>query len=1010
MKMKKLNKGLLGLFLIAFSILAVYFAVSPVAYAKDDEKTEEDKEKEKADQIKCQQNYEFDFANKYGIKMKYEEPGPGAADGMFIVYMNLPDELKSQKNKVKFKVKEIFVTDISRTATTASGKQVEYDITYKEIKLKDNPNHVHIYRDITSETQLVRYFGLTGNGELTDGGAIKFTSKAAGNDGIRQIKLNTVGGEDTSLKYFVVLEPVGFEDEVLKDKCGAGSAFIAHTQFLYYGDPSYTRDTPTVSPRTPAPANFIECGEGTAYVGKYPNKNSFEYLYCDSVYKALQSGAQWVQYDNANPNYSKKFGSNSAESYYCNAFDVTSTRKITDDNYYTNTNYLLGTIEYTVDAGTYTYNYGGQEPYECTDSEGNKKTCYKAGTIIDTENAQCKVRCDEVVTVEYGPPIASKAGLCFEYKVQVTSRVNCKTIEYPKLPRDNMNVCTPSPGCNHGSGFIDLGAGPSEEFDACIAQCDGGKYTSKCSKKCYKEVYGTNSKTAQNASDDVYFNTTLLALRYYDHNTVDRDFTKDGVGYYLNTNPDKNGKGWMIWREAYHLGRWYVENHQNGAHACLKTEKEGGGILSLCGCWAECRWNGCQGNKYLNPGEAARDYENNIKKYNDMVAKCDAYSKCSTTKSTFSIETDYSYGENSTTTIYFPYTNTNDGKNPTTIQYNNENGASSVTCVPPKNKPESVVYHSEGCYECGKTEVDATKFYQTEWGFPGTWIHNKTGEISYIPKNDWIPYIKSFCLPLDAKEVNSKWWLYYYHERYKDNPNYSFNDPKFGTELCPGQDFNNATFTQSDVNLMKNSNTANGDKQGYNIRANTKKFGQFGWNININCFYALNADCLPPTTQCNDPPCENAEDMRVRSIDLNNVFPSEDGSKLPAENTTGRTPGYNWSKYAINLQSGKYVIEPEDYLYNGVQERGYSIYSDEQLDYEVFLSKDSISKLRSRDRVYTQFEGTVDENGTVTVYKSPLFRGNGAILGNAKKPDGQALGCNNIINRSQCEYFGGGAN
>ena len=150
--------------------------------------------------------------------------------------------------------------------------------------------------------------------------------------------------------------------------------------------------------------------------------------------------------------------------------------------------------------------------------------------------------------------------------------------------------------------------------------------------------------------------------------------------------------------------------------------------------------------------------------------------------------------------------------------------------------------------------------------------------------------------------------------------------------------------------------------------------------------------------------------MRVRSIDLNNVFPSEDGSKLPAENTTGRTPGYNWSKYAINLQSGKYVIEPEDYLYNGVQERGYSIYSDEQLDYEVFLSKDSISKLRSRDRVYTKFEGTVDENGTVTVYKSPLFRGNGAILGNAKKPDGQALGCNNIINRSQCEYFGGGAN
>ena len=73
----------------------------------------------------------------------------------------------------------------------------------------------------------------------------------------------------------------------------------------------------------------------------------------------------------------------------------------------------------------------------------------------------------------------------------------------------------------------------------------------------------------------------------------------------------------------------------------------------------------------MNPGEASRDYDRNIEVYNEMVKKCDAYSKCSTTKSTFSIETDYSYGENSTTTIYFPYTNTNDGKNPTTIQYNN---------------------------------------------------------------------------------------------------------------------------------------------------------------------------------------------------------------------------------------------------------------------------------------------------------------------------------------------------
>src|SRR5699024_9987167 len=62
-----------------------------------------------------------------------------------------------------------------------------------------------------------------------------------------------------------------------------------------------------------------------------------------------------------------------------------------------------------------------------------------------------------------------------------------------------------------------------------------------------------------------------------------------------------------------------------------------------------------------------------------------------------------------------------------------------------------------GCYESG----DEKNWYQAEWSFPGTWINNKTGEISYEDKtgnNAWHVQKDKFCVPLDAKSVNTTWW------------------------------------------------------------------------------------------------------------------------------------------------------------------------------------------------------------------------------------------------------------
>ena len=978
MKVQKLNKKILGLLVLFVTVFAVYSFLTPTALAKDDKKKDDkDTEEKQEETIQCKKAASYNFAEKYGLSIDYVPPTGGSTDGSFVVKMDLPDELKSKSKSIKFKIVEIFATDISRDVPK-DGKTVTYDNTYSD----KVAGVISTYSDITSEEQLKRFHGLTSN-ELTNGKTVTFISRATSS--ISNTKINRVGGDDRSLKFFVVLAPVDFKDSELTGACGKNATFLAVVQYSWYGDPGGGQDTVNIDiPQPPASSGYIECEN---YATKFTDHNSFEYLYCHTRQLALDSGVEEVHYSNATPDYSSKFPNQTA-SYACNAFDVTSTRKIKDSNYYSNTNYLLGTIVYDVPAGTYTYNYGGRVP--TTNADGT--ISYGPGAYPDTESVSCQIQCDEVVVIEYGPPVASKAGLCFEYKVQVTSRVNCKTIKKPDLPRSDLSYCSPSPGCNHGSGFIDLGAGPAEEFDSCVGICDGGKYTSACTRQCYKQVYGssTSAKKTTNPYDNITDMTTLLA--FHGHNTVDRDFSKDGVGYYIY---DPQYKA-IVWKPSNHLGRWYVEHGQNGSHGCLKTEAEGGGMLSICGCWAVCRWNGCTGKRYLNPGEAADDYKRNMEVYKDMVDKCDAFSKCTTTTSEFSISTDYSYGsDNTTTTIYFPYTNENRVDSKNTITYNSENGANSVTCQG-SNKDSSVIYKSNGCYECGSTDVKNKRFYQTEWGFPGTWMHNKTGEISYVPKNDWIPYIKSFCIPLDANDVNDKWWTYYYGQRYQTDERFSINSENFSAALCPGESFKDATFTQADVKNIK-----------YNINAKARKFGQFGWNIDISCFYALNSYCTP--TDRNSP--EGTDEMRIRSIDLSNVFPAETGETLASEKTTGRVPGFNWSEYAINVQSGKYVIEPSDYLYNGVQGRGYSIYTDEQLDYEVTLTKDMISKLRNKDRNYTAFEGKVDETGTVTSYYSPLFRGNDAILkGYSTYPDANALGCNNIRERKNCEYFGGGAN
>ena len=946
--------------------------------------------------------------SRYGINVEYD-----GDDDQIALRMSMDGQNTAvDRSKVKFKISKIQILEIP--AKNRDPKVVK-----------------------STYTDLQAAFGIANTARLTNGKSITIKPSPA-----------SVG-----YRYRFYMEPDGFTDKGFKEKCPSMTDFTIFADYDYYGSAKNT----VVDYKVPLTESPVTLGEIKCDGSKTYPENSFEALFCKDwkVAGGDKPDANKIQFTKDQNTYAKKFGAGKAEVFSCDPFTLVKSPKISDDDYYKekNTSYRIGTTTLTLSGGQYKYNYGGQ------DKDG-------IGQIVKRETASCDVTCNEVVTTKYGPPVASKAGLCFEYKVEVISRVNCFMTKEPNLPKYTKKVggelvvkaayCTPSPGCNHGNGFTDAAAGPNEDFDACIDQCDGGKYTSKCSNKCYKQVYkkaATSRKTTGLDFDDI---VTQIG------NTLDRDKSRDGEGRYLNILVD--GKRKIIWKPENRLARWYVENGYVTAQPCLKTEAEGGGISAVCGCWAECQWNGCQkgtidlgdgdkikytnGEVYLNPqqvngtgayagkvykttydngtvaetGEVDRDVKYNIQVYQDTVKLCQSYSKCSETKAEFSISVDYKTG-NETKTINFPYTAKNDAKAVDSIQRSRETGRVNCTSA----NANSIILQSGGCYACSSgtasTKVDdninkasSSKWYETEWGFPGTWINNKTGEINYDStgkSSGWTKQENKFCLPFNAKNVNAKWWNYYQTKLFGPNSpeaaRYSYNDSAYLNSIkeC-ATNVGDIVKAQQENALKFKAN----DVEEWNILAKTRKFGLFEWNIDIKCFYAINDNYLidkdTPDTVKDALQCVGGakEKMRVRSAELTNLFPEAGGNTLSNAETTGRTPGFNWSEFASNEKTEDYFSKPSEYV-KWVQSKGYTVYSDDYLDYEVTLTKEKINELKKQDHNYTKFEGEIETNAVLN-YSSSLLRKD--LKDFAKVPTAEALKCNNMKNyqSNECAEAGKG--
>ena len=738
--------------------------------------------------------------------------------------------------------------------------------------------------------------------------------------------------------------------------------------------------------------NYIDCNNNYA-------EGSFEYKFC---YAKKMAGEQGHTYDDNSPSITNgKFtGSASELTFKCN-YDVTkipmNPEDLQGDNYYVNKNYIYGKTVQSYNMGNYIYHYGPGE-----ETKGKAITC--------------EITCEEAVEVEYGPPVASSAGMCFEYKVRVTSRVSCNMSKTPDLPPAECGYCTPSPHCVGSSGRVWLQGGPNEEFDSCVQSCDGGKYTQKCSNECYKKVYGSNIK-ANAKINSTFFEDTTTKIRNATNSLSECMSMTDENGkkynpygcYYRSGGAIKwkssGERHWYGNLETTGEGRWYTEHpggkYHNGNYIQALSDGFWRHDYGSDFCHDTCSWVSCGKNEYLNPGMAEQDYRDNIDKYNQAVISCRGKASCSTTTATFTISTDYTKKDGTSVTIDFPTFGKDNVKHSGgSVSGTYEETDLTTFLVDEPNPGEGLL----GCYKNGAKE---TNLYRATWGFPGTWMNLKTGEISFSPKpgkTAWYFLNHMFCLPGDAKAVNAAWTNAYLRRKMEVTgllSQVSVTDPEI-EELC-----HYATNTGSVVNHTYNITE---DQITFNIHAKTQDFGYFNWDINMECFYGITENPLCEGDSCSDRYTDcvaNPEKYRVRSTELEDLFPSTDGSQKAAENA-GRLPGFNWSKYAINNKDTDYKSNPVTYM-EALQKRtreakasGKEIYTEENLDYEFILMPETIREMRKSAAGnmgggnYTDFK---DEDFTVDNgfgrYRSSKIR---SIAGSNKIPDKPAINCNNMLN------------
>ena len=676
-------------------------------------------------------------------------------------------------------------------------------------------------------------------------------------------------------------------------------------------------------------------------------------------------------------------------------------------------------------------------------STNNYETMHKYYHIgTEDDGAGCKVTCKEEIEVNFSDPVATQAGLCFQYLIEIKSKVTCDGSYSAPVPT-RKQVCYPAPYCASGSWSGDVG-GPNEDFDSCISECDGGEYSQKCIDSCYNKVY-VNAKTTKTSNDKEFTQEDVISLSpFYNPNDSFYKATRlanscpgtsnaQALYEYMQKNPSGHYSAGK-WISDYGtgstsicaLGPYYFSslgqtqrtiNLYNGnlsySNSNGRYYPDGNGILrqnyGSTYCDDTCYWSGtCGSNTVLTETLAQEQYEKEVEEY---IAKKQACEQKATTCS--NERTDYE--------IVVDNIDSDSDKDDDEETFSSSQKLNSTTV---DGDFPSMVILTDGSCEDGK---DDPWNYHNIITFPGTWINNKTGQTVHTMDKgheDFYTYVgNSYCTKLNSVPINTAWY------DWKVNQN---GDASSLTE---------AEKTEIENNIEMN------------INGHIDNYGYFGWNFDVSCFYAIgepDTSCTPDSPDypnCDDPDDGKTnedtpapvDDYTFRPVSLDNLFPNsvtptsaDDKNKeasllinevesLRNKNTVmqvdddNREIGFNWTCGATNLENPDYPVQPVATM-KKIQELGDSIYKGtDYLDYHIRLTPKTMNKVREYNNKYDSYlEPTSDDSGEmlsagknktsgITVYRSYLLNKvlKSGVIGCNNEDKGT---CSNVIDTSTACY------
>ncbi len=625
----------------------------------------------------------------------------------------------------------------------------------------------------------------------------------------------------------------------------------------------------------------------------------------------------------------------------------------------------------------------------------------------------CTATCREELEVIYSPPVAVKAGLCFQYEVTVKSKVQCKTElnqdAEPTPPSGGLGA--PVAICSGGSDQ----AGPNDDFDDCIHECDGGKYSQECINQCYKKVYKNKSKSKASNSNVKNMNmfgesSNVLLLADDDD---DDDESYDIPGCKTNSQIYGNRECYKKLTEAKQqnpLGHYEPGNSQYSKanlHWVSDVKGYDENKLKNYDCRTQANGADCAAENYLDSiKRAAPYYFRDVNATADFIKGLHGYYSGRYYKR-YIVRNDgikrqyssrYQCGEKcgfrgKSGAIY------NNEKAKEAYQKSLEGYASALELcnTAAKCSTDEATFtidvtngldkdHDGECdttNTCGKDgdkcDWKATNHKNIQSGSPSgdiliftpakgdtTDVQNGINGICYGHAMPWQHYKTTITFP--GSWINLK------------TGEVEYADPKKEDEYRTKENYFCTPYDSCDVNeewwkwdVYGNALDDNYEPDAWNIGSTVKTFGKYNWNLNISCFYALyNETCTGD--ECQQQLCyrgdegsaENCADTKeggkkestkvnydLRVASLDSLFPKN------------RLRGYNWGSSAKlksddptvqnRLQAGGYDIDPVEYSKTIMKNsttpgKGEEgTYTESELDFRITLSDKDISYLKSLD-------------------------------------------------------------